>query len=285
MPERLSDARSRAHPYRIGDEPVPIDVPSDMDIQFAGPRAAGLSTDSIPRGDAGRIMNRGMTMTRMKWVAIAAALLLLSGCVSDYAYRGGSGDYYYSRPSTQYVYGAPYGSLGYGYPGGWYGSIGYGYGYGGYGYPYRYSPRYGYGYWPYYYHPHHYRPRRPPHQPDRPGTRPETPGVAGPVMGGQRPPIRRPSPNAEPGYARPLPDGVGVGGPGYRQRQQFGGQPVMRPQPSSDQPRRTMGGQPMTRPPQSAPNPAPARSSPPAPRPAPMPRPASVPRGDSQQEL
>lgn len=292
MRERLSDA-CPGNPFRAA---FATDWPRATYLEaytfsFRNTVPAGLSTDSILQADAGFIMNRGMTMTRTKWAAIAATLLL-SGCVSDYAYRGGSGDYYYSRPGTQYVYGAPYSSLGYGYPGGWYGRVGLGFGYGSpYGYPYGYSARFGhgYGYWPYYYRPHHYyRPHRP-HRPHRPDDRPQ-PDTSVPVTGGQRPAIRRPPQPAEPGYARPRPGGMETGGPGYRPRMQTGDRPMGRPVASPDQPRRAVGSQPMTRPSYQVPaQQAPARpsSSAPAPRAvrsAPPARPMSASRADGQQE-
>jgi len=102
-----------------------------------------------------------------KLVLPAIAAVLLSGCVTDYAYRGGAqGDYYYGRPSTQYRYDGGYGA----YP--------YGYGRFGYGYPYSYP--YGYygspwGYGGYHNYPY-YRPylRRPPLIHPRPdGTPPQ----------------------------------------------------------------------------------------------------------------
>ena len=82
------------------------------------------------------------------------ALLVLSGCVSDYRYRGGSGDYYYGRPQVEYRTIGPYGYPGFG------GYLGYGsygpYGLFGYGYPYGY---YGSPYWG----PWQPRPPRPGH--------------------------------------------------------------------------------------------------------------------------
>ncbi|MES2671519.1 MAG: hypothetical protein V4673_14035 [Pseudomonadota bacterium] len=118
-------------------------------------------------------------MFRLGLLATLSALIL-TGCVSTYAYRDDQGgDYYYSEPSVQYhdVYGAPYSSIGYGYPGGWYGSFGYGFGYGHtpysrFGFPYRYD-NYRYGF-PYSYYPYpHRRPHhpRPPHV-TPPGTPP-----------------------------------------------------------------------------------------------------------------
>lgn len=97
-------------------------------------------------------------MFRLGLLATLSALIL-TGCVSTYAYRDGDGgDYYYSDPEIEYygAYGQPYSTIGYGYRGGWYGSIGYGYGYA----PYFYYP-------PYYWHPRHHH--RPPygHQPPR----------------------------------------------------------------------------------------------------------------------
>jgi hypothetical protein len=121
--------------------------------------------------------------------------LILTGCVSSYAYRDGDGgDYYYSEPEVEYydVYGRPYGIIGYGYPGGWYAHFGYFYG------PYyphwRYGHRYGgyYGYPPYYDHhrypPHHRPPQhRPPNMPPADGSdQPRPPRPPG------TPPIARP---------------------------------------------------------------------------------------------
>lgn len=84
-----------------------------------------------------------------------AAMVVLSGCMTGYGYRGGSGDYYYGRPSADYYY-----RDGYGYPGGYYsGYYDYRYGYGGYGYPYYgYHGGYGYPYYPYRPRPQHPRP-------------------------------------------------------------------------------------------------------------------------------
>ena len=85
------------------------------------------------------LFEQGLAMIR-KLLLPLVALLALSGCASDYYYRGDrGGDYYYSSPRSSYYYGAPYSSIGYGSPGGWYGGIGCGaegyvwYGYGGYG--------------------------------------------------------------------------------------------------------------------------------------------------------
>lgn len=192
-----------------------------------------------------------MAMIRKFLIAVAASALL-AGCVSDYAYRGGSGDYYYGRSSAYgYGYGAPYSSIGYGYPGGWYGSYGYGY-----GYPYGY---YGYGYRPYYYYPY-YRPHRP-HRPHRPDDKPRP--VDGPVMAGPRPAIRR---------AVPPPAGAGY----TRLPARRGDAPMVPVRPRGDgEARPRSGGQPMVvRPRQQAPMRAavPERSRP-APRAqAPAPR-------------
>lgn len=114
-------------------------------------------------------------MFRLGLVATLSALIL-TGCVSTYAYRDGDGgDYYYSDPDIEYydAYGQPYGTIGYSYPRGWYGSIGYGYGYA----PYLYYP-------PYYWHPR--RHHRPPygHQPPPPGP---PPGVIVNPPGGNPP--------------------------------------------------------------------------------------------------
>jgi hypothetical protein len=128
-------------------------------------------------------------MFRLGPLATLSALIL-TGCVSTYAYReGDGGDYYYSEPRVEYydVYGRPWGSIGYGYPGSWYGSFGYLYGpysrhgyrvypgdfgwYGGF-----YPP---YGYPAYWYHPHGHRPPHP-WPPTVPGT---TPGPGGSTPG------------------------------------------------------------------------------------------------------
>ncbi len=93
-----------------------------------------------------------------KLVFPALAAALLSGCVTDYAYRGGDrGDYYYGRPSVEYRYDGGYGGYSpyYGYGG---------YGPRGFGYPYPYGARYGHGgyfnhgYYPPYYGPYLQRP-------------------------------------------------------------------------------------------------------------------------------
>ncbi len=134
-------------------------------------------------------------MFRLGLLATLSALIL-TGCVSSYAYRDDEGgDYYYSEPSVQYhdVYGAPYGSIGYGYPGSWYGSFGYGFGYGHtpysrFGFPYHYDNyRYGfpYSYYPYpHRRPHHPRPPNviPPGTPP-PGVIDPPPGNGGPQIG------------------------------------------------------------------------------------------------------
>ena len=132
------------------------------------------------------LFEQGPAMIR-KLLLPLVALLALSGCVSDYYYRGDSGgDYYYGTPRSTYYYGAPYSSIGYGYPGGWYGGIGYGYGYGS---PYRYG--YGYGY-PYYGYPHYYRRPyyRPPPRPRPPGEEHRPPQEGDRMTGGRQPPRR-----------------------------------------------------------------------------------------------
>lgn len=139
-------------------------------------------------------ITQGCPMFRLGLLATFSALIL-TGCVSTYAYRGADGgDYYYSEPSVQYhdVYGAPYSSIGYGYPGGWYGSLGYGFGYGHvpysrFGFPYGYG-NYRYGY-PYSYYPYPYRRPHPPRPPyvTPPGTPP--PGVIDPPPGNGGPQI------------------------------------------------------------------------------------------------
>lgn len=162
-------------------------------------------------------------MVRRILIAVAA-IALLSGCVSDYAYRGGSGDYYYGRSSVS-VYGAPYSSVGYGYPGGgWYGRVHYGYGYPGglYGSPYLYGPwnsLHGYGYYGRYppFQSGYYRPYRPPHG-NKPG-RPYRPPHYG---GGHRP---------DGGHGRPhRPDG----GHGRPHRPDGGHGRPHRPRPGAD---------------------------------------------------
>lgn len=102
-----------------------------------------------------------------KLVLPALAATLLAGCVTDYAYRGGSrGDYYYGQPSTEYRYHGPYGGYApYGYGGFGYGGYGVPYGY--YGYPYGYGGHYHHPFYhPYYYHPYY---RRAPLTSPRPG--------------------------------------------------------------------------------------------------------------------
>src|SRR5690606_8955795 len=146
---------------------------------------AKLSTDSKPGADAAGTQTGDVAMFRHLAILVAAAAL--SGCATDYAYRGGAGDYYYGRPSVEYYdygYGAPYGSI-YGYPGGWYGGIGYGYGAGRYGYGYPYGYYGGYSAYPYWW---YYTPRRPhrPHQPHRPPQGEHPPRVTG----GNLPPSR-----------------------------------------------------------------------------------------------
>lgn len=117
-------------------------------------------------------------MFRLGLLATLSALIL-TGCVSTYAYRDGDGgDYYYSDPEIEYydAYGQPYSTIGYGYPRGWYGSIGYGYGYA----PYLYYP-------PHYWHPrrHHHPPygHQPPPGPP-PGVIVNPPGGNPPGGGG-----------------------------------------------------------------------------------------------------
>ncbi len=180
----------------------------------------------------------------IRHLAIATfAAVALGGCVSDYAYRGGSGDYYYGSPSVEYYdygYGAPYGSV-YGYPGRWNGGLSIGYGYGGYGYGGGYGGYYGgygspYGYYggypyfpPYYWH----RPR-PPHHDHRPPPATNT----GPVTGGRLPPNRvQTDPPRSPVYAvprngqRPLqpPRPGGVAWPGLERTDNT--PPMSRPMP------------------------------------------------------
>jgi len=164
----------------------------------------------------GPVMNRQSIIAA--FAAIAAAIL--SGCVTERPYYGGSydtgvGEHYSGRgayssssigygSSAYYGYGAPYGSL-YAYPGGWGGSFsisfggyagypGYGYpgvGYPGYGYPGYGYPGYG-GYYPGYggYYPGYggYYPQYPPYYWYRP-----------------RPPYHRPPSNRP-----PRPDGPGM---------------------------------------------------------------------------
>ena len=81
-------------------------------------------------------------MFRSGLVATLSALVL-TGCVTSYAYRNdaGQGDYYYSEPDIDDsdLYGLPYGGYGYSYgPGAWYGGYGRWSYYGGYGFPYFY---------------------------------------------------------------------------------------------------------------------------------------------------
>ena len=45
------------------------------------------------------LFEQGIAMIR-KLLLPLVALLALSGCASDYYYRGGSGDYYYSSPRS-----------------------------------------------------------------------------------------------------------------------------------------------------------------------------------------
>jgi hypothetical protein len=123
---------------------------------------------------------QGSIMFRLGLVATLSALIL-TGCVSTYAYRDGDGgDYYYSDPEIEYYggYGYPYSTIGYGYPRGWHGSFGYGYGYG----PYLYFPPH---YWrPHPYHRQHDRHRYLHHHP--PGVVVNPPGViVHPPGGGQ----------------------------------------------------------------------------------------------------
>jgi len=142
-------------------------------------------------------------MSRLGLVATLSALIL-TGCVSPYAYRAGDGgDYYYASPEVEYydAYGMPYGTIGYGYPGGWYGSFGYGFGYG-FGSPLPYS-RYGFPYWgyggayygyPYGYYGYPYPPyvHHRPHRPHPPGSD-TPPGVLPPgVIVTRDPPGGRP---------------------------------------------------------------------------------------------
>lgn len=147
-------------------------------------QSAKLSTDSMPRADAGH-QHQGYTM-KMRLLITLVAATALSGCASTYDYAAGSapGGYYVGRaPAASY---GPFDS-GYGYGGM---SLGYGYGnYGGFG-GYGYSrPYYGYGgYYPYYpYRPYHPHPPRPP-RPDIDTPRP-------PGQGDRPPPWRRPDGN------------------------------------------------------------------------------------------
>lgn len=234
-------------------------------------------------------------MSRLGLVATLSALIL-TGCVSPYAYRGGDGgDYYYASPEVEYYdpYGMPYGTLGYGAPGGWYGSFGYGFGYGGplpysrygfpywgyggayYGYPYGY---YGYPYPPYVRHRPH-RPR-PPGNDLPPGTLP--PGVIvgqdPPGGGGYRP--RQPPQDGprrrimatQPGLPGNTPPTVGAPGEPVR---------VQRPRVMMSQPGQSVGGPP---PQERMRRPAPMQNAaPPGPRRiermAPPPPPAAPPGG------
>ena len=210
------------------------------------------------------LFEQGPVMIR-KLLLPLVALLALSGCASDYYYRGGgSGDYYYGSPRSSYYYGAPYSSIGYGSPGGWYGGIGYGYGYGyGYGSPYGYGYRYGYPYYPYYPYyprrPHHHRPpSNPPggeHRPPREGDR---------MTGGRQPPRRVMVPQPQQAGAMPPRVFRGEDGrPAMRPPRAEGGMPGMR-----DRPMRRESSQPLA-PVRAESRPAPRMEAPARPMPAP----------------
>ena len=211
------------------------------------------------------LFEQGTVMIR-KLLLPLVALLVLSGCASDYYYRGGSGDYYYGSPRSTYYYGAPYSSIGYGSPGGWYGGIGYGYGYGS---PYRYGYRYGAPYYPYYpYYPrwrHHHRP-----PPKPPGEEHRPPQEGDRMTGGRQPPRR---------VAVPQPQQAGAMPPRAFRGQD--GQPVMRPSRADggmpgmqDRPMRRQSSQPL----------APVRAeSRPAPRMEALARPVHAPRMERRE--
>lgn len=126
--------------------------------------AAGLSTDSMQRDDAGRVPQanvKGDCIMLRRLLLPMLATAALAGCATDYQYRNGNGDYYYGQPRVEYRYQGP---------GGYYGGYGFEYGYGGYGATYFYDRlgRLVYGYpGSYYGSPYYggngwYRPR--PHQ-------------------------------------------------------------------------------------------------------------------------
>ncbi len=180
--------------------------------------AAGLSTDSTRRTEAGKAPTGDTTMLR-KFLLPGLAVAALAGCATDYAYRGGNGDYYYGQPRVEYrYYGgyAPYGGyLGYGYGGGYYydryGRLVYASPFGGYyGYPYAqggwwYSPRPGHGH-----HDHGGddndgdehdgdRSDRPPPWRDIGGVQPRPPRIGGEQREDARARVRRqPAPQAMP---------------------------------------------------------------------------------------
>lgn len=234
-------------------------------------------------------------MSRLGLVATLSALIL-TGCVSPYAYRtGDGGDYYYASPEVEYydAYGMPYGTLGYGSQGGWYGSFGYGFGYG-YGSPLPYS-HYGFPYWgyggayygyPYGYYGYPYPPyvRHRPHRPRPPGNDlpPGTlpPGVivgqeppGGHVSGPRQPPQtgpRRRIMATQPGLSGNVPPSVGAPGePGRIQRPRVmmsqPGQPAVGA-PAQERVRRPPPMQ-QSAPPASRPMPRMAPPAPPAPPP------------------
>ena len=66
-----------------------------------------LSTDSIRRAEPAGI-EQGSTMSIQRTMPLAAAILFLGGCVTDYTYRSGNGgDYYHGTPRTEYRYYGP----------------------------------------------------------------------------------------------------------------------------------------------------------------------------------
>lgn len=246
--------------------------------------------------------HRGVTMSRLGLLATFSALIL-TGCVSSYAYRdgGNGGDYYYAEPEVEYrdVYGMPY--VGLGYDGGWYGRFGYGFGYGAlpyshYGFPYWGGP-YGYyggpfgyygGFYPpvYWHHRDHdgdHRPHRPrPPGPLPPGTLPpgvilDPPGTPNPgdiaQNGAQRPIASKPMPRPRLRVSEP-------GQPGQPGAPLQGGQPRIRPMPGAGPSPGQPGGVPM---PQERPRRPPMQESAPAfPRRmerVEMPRPSAPPGG------
>lgn len=226
---------------------------------------------------------QGSNMFRPGLLATLSALIL-TGCVSTYAYREGeSGDYYYSEPQVEYydVYGRPWGTIGYGYPGGWYGSFGYLYGdylpYSRFGFPYGY---YG-GYYGYPYRPYYWTPHIPPHPGHRPPHWPRPPGnTPGPTPPGSRPEIGNRDREGGPWrhlndlsrrrIAMPQPAEPGAQGEPPRSQERPRRPPVPMSQPAQEG---STGGD---RPRRQIPMPQPSQPSPPPPR-IESPRPAMPP--------
>lgn len=223
------------------------------------------------------LFEQGPVMIR-KLLLPLVALLALSGCASDYYYRGGSGDYYYGSPRSTYYYGAPYSSIGYGSPGGWYGGIGYGYGYGyGYGSPYGYGYRYGYPYYPYYPYyprrPHYYRP-----PPNPPGGEHRPPQEGDRMTGGRQPPRRVMVPQPQQAGAMPPRVFRGEDGPpAMRPPRAEGGMPGLQ-----DRPMRRESSQPLA-PVRAEGRPAPRMEAPARPMPAPRMERREAPPGVREQ--